>query len=375
MTSGAYLVKRTILLAFYLLFILLPTRAVLAQEKDWQATVNAANKEGKVVIYAGHPFRGYYSMLRAFKKTYPGIEVKFEPGRGSLLGPKILAERRAGKFIPDIFIGGKGSNFGTLYLAGITQPIAPHLSLPDVVDESKWWKGEHKYLDPDTKNVFVFVGNAGGVNINYNTKLVDPKEFKSYRDLLNPKWKGKIAAMDPRMRGADTPLLFMYYMPTLGPEFMRQLYGGQNVTISRDYRQPIDWLARGKFSICIPCASTEVGDAIDQGLPLGQINTLKEGGTLSSGGHTMSFLKKASHPNAAKIFMNWLLSRDAQMLMQMGKDVPKRRRPNSLRIDISKDMIPEERIRVEGRPYFDGDNSKFVDRRPADRLLDKIFRK
>jgi len=172
MTLGAYLVKRTILLAFYLLFILLPTRAVFAQEKGWQETIKAAKKEGKVVIYAGHPFRQYYSMLGAFKNAYPGIDIKFEPGRGSLLGPKILAERRAEKFLPDIFIGGRGSNFGTLYLAGITQPIAPHLSLPDVVDESKWWQGKHKYLDPDTKNVFVFVGNAGGVNINYNTKLV-----------------------------------------------------------------------------------------------------------------------------------------------------------------------------------------------------------
>ncbi len=72
MKLGAYLVKRTILLAFYLLFILLATRAVFAQEKGWQETINAAKKEGKVVIYAGHPFRGYYSMLRAFKKAYPG---------------------------------------------------------------------------------------------------------------------------------------------------------------------------------------------------------------------------------------------------------------------------------------------------------------
>ncbi len=314
-------------------------------------------------------------MLKAFKKAYPAIEVKFEPGRGSLLGPKIVAERRAGRYIPDIFIGGKGSNFGTLYVNKLTQPIAPHLSLPDVVDESKWWHGKHKYLDPQTKHVFVFVANAGGVNINYNTKLVNPKEFKSYMDLLKPKWKGKITAMDTRMRGADTPLLFMYYMPSLGPEFMKQLYGGQKVTIARDYRQPIDWLAKGKFSICLPCPTSEVGDAIDQGLPLGQINKLKEGGTLSSGGHTMSFLKKATHPNAAKVFMNWLLSRDAQLLMQEGKDVLKRRRPNSLRIDVPKDMIPEERIRVEGRPYFDGDDSKFVDRRPADNLLDKVFRK
>ena len=325
MTMRAYLQKRLILLALFLIFIISPTSAVLAQEKDWQATVKAAEKEGKVVIYAGHPFRGYYSMLKAFKKAYPAIEVKFEPGRGSLLGPKIVAERRAGKYIPDNFIGGKGSNFGTLYINKLTQPIAPHLSLPDVVDESKWWHGKHKYLDPQTKHVFVFVANAGGVNINYNTKLVNPKEFKSYRDLLKPKWKGKITAMDPRMRGADTPLLFMYYMPSLGPEFMKQLYGGQKVTIARDYRQPIDWLAKGKFSICLPCPTSEVGDAIDQGLPLEQINKLKEGGTLNSGGHTMSFLKKATHPNAAKVFMNWLLSRDAQLLMQEGKDVLKKK--------------------------------------------------
>ena len=89
----------------------------------------------------------------------------------------------------------------------------------------------------------------------------------------------------------------------------------------------------------------------------------------------MSVLKNARHPNAAKVFMNWVLSRDAQLLMQQGKDVPKRRRPNSLRIDVQKDMIPEERIRVEGRPYFDGDDSRFVDRRPADKLLDRVFRK
>ncbi len=69
MTWRAYLEKRTILLAFFLIFILCPTKAVLAQEKDWQGTINAAKKEGKVVIYAGHPFRQYYSMLRAFKNA------------------------------------------------------------------------------------------------------------------------------------------------------------------------------------------------------------------------------------------------------------------------------------------------------------------
>ena len=106
------------------------------------------------------------------------------------------------------------------------------------------------------------------------------------------------------MRGMDNPVLFFYYHAKLGPEFIKKLYGEMEVAIARDYRQPIDWLAAGKFSLCIPCVSDEMDKAMEQGLPVGQILNLKEGGTLSSSGGTLSLLQNAPHPNAAKVFVN-----------------------------------------------------------------------
>ena len=115
---------------------------------------------------------------------------------------------------------------------------------------------------------------------------------------------GKIVAADPRMRGMDNPVLFFYYHAKLGPEFIRKLYGESDVTIARDYRQTVDWLGSGKFSLCIPCVSDEMDRAMQQGLPVGQIPRLKEGGTLSSSGGTLSLLQNTPHPNAAKGFVN-----------------------------------------------------------------------
>jgi iron(III) transport system substrate-binding protein len=171
------------------------------------------------------------------------------------------------------------------------------------------------------------------------------------------------------MGGMDSLVLFFYYHSTLGPAFMQRLYGDMDVTIARDYRQPIDWLAAGKFAICMPCNSRETRNAIKQGLPIGQIIELKEGGNLTSGGGTISFIDKAPHPNAAKLFVNWLLSREGQSEFQ------KRDGSDSLRTDIPKQNVLPENRRLDGVDYFDGDDPKFSDRRPADKLLNEIFAK
>jgi ABC-type Fe3+ transport system substrate-binding protein len=76
-----------------------------------------------------------------------------------------------------------------------------------------------------------------------------------------------------------------------------------------------------------------VEKAIKQGLPIGQTLDLTEGGTLSSGGGTISFIDRAPHPNAAKVFVNWLLSREGQINFQA------RDGSDSLRIDIPKNDV------------------------------------
>jgi iron(III) transport system substrate-binding protein len=362
------------------LVLLTVTTSLAAESKpawqvEWEKTVAAAEKEGQITPYIFDRGPVTVETVQAFEKAFPKIKVNQLRGRGNDLGPRIIAERRGGKFLVDIFTGGKGTAHATLYVGKVLDPIKPLLILPEVLDESKWWQGRHKYVDADGKYIFSFVGNGGGVNINYNKQLVNPREFISYWDLLNPKWKGKIVATDPRARGMDTPVLFFYYHPKLGPEFMRRLYGEMNVAIARDYRQPVDWLSVGKFSLCIPCVSDEMDHAMKQGLPVAQISALKEGGTLTSSGGTLTVLNQAPHPNAAKVFINWLLSREGQMQMQKGRKERPGTGSNSLRIDIPKDNVPEENVRKDGAEYFDGDDPKYSDRRPADKLLNEVLSK
>ncbi len=251
---------------FTLLFLILANSSLgfAAEVKpagrvEWDKTVAAAESESVVSVYIFDAGPLTAEAVQAFERAYPKIKVSQLRGRGNDLGPRIIAERRAGKFIADLFAGGKGTAYATLYVGKILDPIKPILLLPEVLDETKWWRGSHKYVDPENKYIFAYIGNAGGVEINYNSNLVNPCEFSSYWDLVQPKWKGKIVAADPRMRGMDNPVLFFYYHAKLGPESIKKLYGEMDVTVARDYRQPVDWLAAEKFLLCIPFDDRRIG--------------------------------------------------------------------------------------------------------------------
>ena len=364
--------KNCLRVLIFAVSLLLPDFSAAAEtspRNEWEKIIAAAEKEGQLVIYLGGA-ASQTKIEEAFQSAFPKIKITAVTGRGSQFGPRIIAERRAGKYLADIFIGGKGTAQATLYPANVLAPIQPLLMLPEVLDKSKWWQSKHRYADAEGQYIFTFVGNGSNVELRYNTNLVSAKEFTSYWDLLNPKWKGKIVATDPRVNGMDTPVLFFYYNPKLGPEFMRRLYGEMDVTFSRDYRQPIDWLAAGKFAVCIPCNSRESDKATKQGLPVAEtLEQLKEGGTLSAGGGTISFIDRAPHSNAAKVFVNWLLSREGQSEFQ------KRDGSDSFRIDIPKHNVYPENRRIDGADYLEGDDPKFSDRRPADKLLNEILGK
>jgi hypothetical protein len=125
---------------FAALLILLSNCAAGAAESswrsDWENLVTAAEKEGQLVIYTG----GVVSQSRideVFQKIYPKIKTTVVTGRGSQLGPRIIAERRAGKYLADLFLGGKGTAYATLYPGKVLGPIEPLLILPEVLDQSK----------------------------------------------------------------------------------------------------------------------------------------------------------------------------------------------------------------------------------------------
>jgi len=123
----------------------------------------------------------------AFQKTFPKIKVNSMRARGSQIAPEIIAERRAEKFLVDLFVGGKGTALNTLHVGKLLDPVKPMLSMPEVIDGAKWWQGKLRYVDAEEAYVLAFICNGGGVEVSINTNLVNPKELTSYWDLLNPK--------------------------------------------------------------------------------------------------------------------------------------------------------------------------------------------
>jgi iron(III) transport system substrate-binding protein len=336
---------------------------------EWEKTLAAAKKEGQVSVYI---YR-YGRLVDAFEKDYPDIKVVAVTGRGNQLSTRLMAERRAEKYIADIFSSGANSIFNTVHHAGkALDPIKPALILPEVTDQSKWWGGEHRYADPEGKYIFAYLANPSSSQLYFNSKLVNLKEFKSYSDLLHPKWKGKIVSLDPSDTGLGATMQFLYYHPDLGPEFIKKFFGGMEITFSKNFPQMTDWMANGKFAICMGCKDAD--KAKNQGLPVDSFDTShwKEGGSFSTGGGALGLVNRAPHPNAAKVFINWLLSRKGQIALQKLGDVDDP--PNSRRIDISKDDVPEANRLVEGRKYFDVVRPEFADMAPIFQLAREIMK-
>jgi len=336
-------------------------------KKDWEQTLAAAKKEGQVTVYI---YR-YEGLLQDFKREYPGINVVSVTGRGNDLTTRIMAERRAGKFIADVYSGGTNSLYNTLYKGKALDPLKPLLILPEVTDLSKWYGNEHRYADPEGKFIFAFIGSASNAQLAYHTKMVDPKEFKSYWDVTNPKWKGKIASLDPRDTGLGATMQFYYYSPEIGPEYMKKFFGGMDITYVKNFQQMTNWLAQGKFAICMGCKDSM--RAKNQGLPVDDFDTnrWKEGSSFSAGGGSMSYMNQAPHPNAAKVFINWFLSRKGQVALQKLGDVDDP--ANSRRIDIPKDEIPPDSRLQPGVKYFDVVKPEYGDMKPIFDLAKEIM--
>jgi ABC-type Fe3+ transport system substrate-binding protein len=330
--------------------ILLSAESKSSWQVEWENTVKAAETEGAVVIYSTE---GLDLVFReALQKKYPKIKVMTVMGRGSQLGQRIMVERRAGKYIADLCVTGFVTPLSVFYRGKILDPIKPLLILPEVVEPSNWFQGKHHYVDSEGRYIFMFEGTARSGEITYNTKLVNQSEIRSYWDLLDSKWKGKIVAMDPLAPGPiGSAELFFYKHPDLGPEFLRRLFAETNITIVRSDEQLLDWVGLGRFPLGF--GARAVSTAIKQGLPVNQFlpGHMKEGASLAAYNGTLSFFTRAPHPNAAKVAVNWLLSREGQSTW-LDYNHRAGSSNDSLREDISREKVAEVARRVKEGSYL-----------------------
>jgi iron(III) transport system substrate-binding protein len=367
--------------ALFLLFPLLSHSSLLAAEvtaggdADWGKLIAAAKKEGRVSVFL-YQRENIEAAVKAFEKKYPDIQVVTASTPAAETGPRLMAERRAGKFFWDICICGPTTPLGVLYPAKALDAIKPALLLPEVIDQTKWWEGKHHYMDPEGSHIFVFLGSVDMPNVYYNKNMVEPKEFKSYWDLVQSKWRSKIIALDPRQPGRQrVGARFLYNIPELGEKFLTRLFTEMDVALSREDRQALDWLAVGKYSLCLFCGNAEAAKA--QGLPVEEFDVYrwKETPAIYSGSNgTLALMNQAPHPNAARVFINWLLSKEGQASFQKIMNTPDLT-VESMRVDIPKDPVPGPQRRVAGMKYIIMDTPERSNQEPVSKLLKEIIKK
>lgn len=318
-----------------------------ASEAEFQKLIKAAQAEGEVSVFLGGSMpRTLRVVMPEFEKKY-GIKMHFETGSSRRHSARILAERKAGKYTVDAWIGGANSALSILYPNGVLDPVDELLVDPEVVDPSKWYKGKHHYTDPKGRYIFTWGASPAHV-VSYNTNLVKPEEIKSYWDLLNPKWKGKIVGRSPGRRGSGASSVPLLLHPKVGEEWYRRYLNEMNPTIVKDKRQGAEWLAVGRYAIGLFGINSPAHKMAKEGFPVRSYlpHPMKEGEILSASAANIYAVNKPPHPNARALFINWALSKEVQeMFIKTGE------RTDSLRTDVDNSVIEEQYRILEDRDY------------------------
>lgn len=291
----------------------------------WEKTHSAAKREGMVVVYGPPIAEARRGVIEGFQKAYPGIIVEFTAAPGGAQTPKIMAERRAGLYINDIIIAGTS----TIILPPVRQfivPIKPYLLLPEVKDAKMWREGQLDFADDENELNITFT-IAALAPVIYNSNLVDSTRMKgiSYWEFTKPEWKGKIILRDPRVVGSGQALATFWYLhPELGVEFIKSLAANE-VLLSRDARFITEVVARGKYPIAMSPDFATATEMQKGGMPLKWLEDIKEGTHIGSSFGSVSFMDKAPHPNAATLFLNWLLGKEGQTIWSKAAGYASRR--------------------------------------------------
>jgi len=279
-------------------------------QEDWKKIVEAAKKEGKVV--AGGPPTAV--LRKQFKDTFEnkfGLELELISAPGPQNAGKAMAEFKAGVRYFDVLHGGSGT-LEPLKNENMLAPFMDYMVLADVKDPRQWWGG-HMWEDNLKTNRFIYSFSADfSVPPFYNSDLVKLGEINSYDDLLQPKWKGKIGMFEPRVPSAGQGL-WGYLMRAKGKEFLQRL-ADQNLFINRDGQQLAVNLAKGNLAVALGLAQRFVDPYIKGGLPIKVLTSVKEGMGGSNGFGTVAVMANAPHPNATKVYINWLLGKEGQDL-------------------------------------------------------------
>ena len=282
---------RAFLAALALVLMAVPN-AVNAQSKD---VIDGARKEGQLVFYSGIPIPDAQDILSALEKKYPFIKTNFYRATGPALVSRIQTEQRAGTHIWDVM---NSTGFEPYVL--LEQGYFAKYESP----ERRVFPDGHKDNDGFWATMY-----TTPMVVSYNTKLVAPGELpKDYSDLLSPKWKGRL--------GLDSSDFEWYanLRKIWGAEKAQKFLEGlrkQEVRLVQGRALLTELLAGGDFALLVNNFLQNSTEAKRKGSP---VEFLALDPVISAAG-LVGINKLSPHPNAAKLFVDFVLSREGQELI------------------------------------------------------------
>jgi ABC-type Fe3+ transport system substrate-binding protein len=299
-----------------------------AQQK-WDDVLAAARKEGEVNVHGG-PGRVFTQVhTEGFRKLYPDIKVNYTGLSGRDAIPKITREREAGVYNWDVYAGGTPSILQTLKPAGAFASLRDALILPAVLDDAAWFGGlDYGWMDKEKKYTLAYdLTVQPPMYVNWD--FVKTADFRSFADLLKPQFADKIVWDDPRRpgQGVNTAQALLV---NFGPEFLAKFFSSQKMVYTTNRRQNAEWVVRGRYPIGIGTGVVDLVLFQEQGLgkSVETFDADLKKFPAGPGFGTVSMFDRAPHPNAAKVYINWLLSKAGQTDWGLTKT-------NSRRLDVA----------------------------------------
>ena len=238
-------------------------------------------------------------------------------------------------------------------------PIQPYLIGPNSRDSSAWFNKKFSFADEAAQYNFVLSVYILPPFV-YNPTLVEAKEINAWNDLLAPRWKGQVVMRDPRLAGGGLAIATLWYAnPKLGKEFIQKIFTAQELALSRDDRQLLDFVGQSKYPLAIGPSEVLAKEWIGKGLPVRQMNpeALQEGALTTAGNGALSIPKNPPHPNALKVYLDYLLSKEGQTEWSKAIGFA------SLRQDVARDHVAKYLIPKEGVQYLESHLERYVNLR------------
>jgi iron(III) transport system substrate-binding protein len=305
-----------------------------AQATDPAKLIEGAKKEGELVIYGTTDLRQATILNDKFRQKYPFIDVKLNRLTSDNMYPRVIAETRSGKFLSDVL---QNNTLGMHFLKR-GKFLAHYVS------------SEDRFYTNDFKDPGYWITSSTNVHvIGYNTRAIARDKLpKKWEDLLNPIWKGKMS-LSPREQW------FAWILQIMGKEnglnYMRAL-AKQNVAIRRETTaMRAQLVTAGESDLDIDSTYSVLTPLIRNGAP---VNWTTLGPTLVVPvGHGLSV--RAPHPNAAKLFIDFVLSREGQRVVLAADR-------NSARVDLAQEQSAMKDVKLIPLDPSQGDNMEFFAR-------------